>query len=112
MDAIKRAGVVPGAKNKTRRRRNMPGKDGTGPMGAEQIAGRGFGNVFCYGAGRGLLLRRGFCGRGNISSSLQNPADQAQEPTKQVLEEQVSYLESLLKDAKANLERISNGGKA
>ena len=51
----------------------MPGRDGTGPMGAGSVTGRGMGrcagDVPVYGEGRGLGLglgwRRGFgCGRG------------------------------------------------
>lgn len=36
----------------------MPGRDGTGPMGAGSMAGRGFGGCFA-GAGKGIGFRLG-----------------------------------------------------
>ena len=48
----------------------MPGRDGTGPMGAGPMTGRGFGictgaNAVRYGAGRGMGLGLGLgCRRG------------------------------------------------
>jgi len=47
------------------------------------------------------------CGR----SSFAEEEGKAQAPTKEALEEQVAYLESLLKSAKANLERFGKSGE-
>ncbi len=97
----------------------MPGRDGTGPMGFGRMTGGGFG--LCAraaragrGFGRGFACRRGFGAgaRSGEGSPWRNLEPGMAEPTKQALEEQVDYLESLLKAAKGNLERVSKEGKA
>ena len=87
----------------------MPGRDGTGPMtgrGLGLCSGVGVG--FRHGHGRGMSCRRG---GGGFGLGRQNQEPVAAEPTKQALEEQVEYLESLLKGARGNLERVSKAGK-
>lgn len=71
----------------------MPGRDGTGPIGAGPITGRGLG--FCTGAGFGFGCRRGF---GIIQTS--------QKTQKEMLQEQKNLLETRLKIIDNQLENI------
>jgi hypothetical protein len=89
----------------------MPGRDGTGPMGAGPMTGRGFGictgaNAVKYGAGFGMGLglarRRGFgrgFGRGfpvnEISSETQKELLQAQ---KEILQKRLEVIDKQLED--------------
>lgn len=90
----------------------MPGRDGTGPMGAGAMTGRGFGlcagGVPGYGAGRGMGLgwRRGFgCGRGlGRRSGPMNPPDGVSR--KEFLAQQKQALESRLEIINKQLEAL------
>jgi hypothetical protein len=100
--------------SETKEVKNMPGRDGTGPLGAGAGTGRGFGpcvgaSAIKYGAGVGLGLglglacrrgfRRGF-GRGfigNRASSLTN---------KELLQEQRSALQSRLEEIDKHLNNL------
>ena len=88
----------------------MPGRDGTGPIGAGTMTGRGVGlctgGVTGYGAGRGLGLglgwRRG-CGRGlGKQSGPMNLSDDVSR--KELLAQQKQALESRLEMVNKQLE--------
>jgi len=83
----------------------MPGRDGTGPIGAGPITGRGLG--FCTGAGLGLGLgpgcRRGFGGGYGRGFAINWTAPKTQ---KEMLQEQKGLLESRLKIIDNQLENI------
>lgn len=88
----------------------MPGRDGTGPMGYGTLTGRGFGrcpgaNAVPYGAGFGLGLRRGFgCMRG-FGRPLTN--GQATAPTqRELLTEQKRRLELSLEAVSKSLDSL------
>jgi len=88
----------------------MPGRDGTGPLGAGAMTGRGLGPCALgyaaqYGAGLGLGLRRGFgCGRG---FGRFYTADQVSPKTKkELLTEQKKLLESRLEFVSRQLENL------
>lgn len=92
----------------------MPGRDGTGPMGAGAMTGRGMGlcagGVPGYGTGRGLGLglgwRRGFgCGRGfgRYFAPVTLPDDV---PQKDILSQQKRVLESRLEMINKQLETL------
>ena len=100
--------IAADVKNKTKRRHDMPGRDGTGPMGAGAMTGRGLGPCgggYAFGRGFGGGFGRGL-GRGGMGFGWRRTAAPAMGPTKETLEEQVGYLESLLKDARESLERM------
>jgi len=93
---------------------NMPRRDGTGPMGAGSMTGRGFGictgvNAEKYGAGRGmgfgrgLACRRGFS-RGFGRSFSMN--ETSPEMRKELLNEQKNILQSRLKAVDKQLDEL------
>lgn len=110
----------------------MPRRNGTGPMGMGKTSGWGmepcavadtevprprFGmrGLAGRGCGFGRGLGRGRSGRGMMRGLGWQAAEAvkaAQGPSKEALADQVNYLESLLKDAKANLERLKSEGQA
>jgi hypothetical protein len=91
----------------------MPGRDGTGPMGAGSMTGRGLGyctgvNAIRYGAGSGrgmglgLACRRGFgrgYGRGFAADEI-NPKTQKEllESQKAILEKRLEAIDKQLED--------------
>ncbi|HNR03912.1 MAG TPA: DUF5320 domain-containing protein [Bacillota bacterium] len=82
----------------------MPGRDGTGPMGAGAATGRGLG--FCSGvnaAGLGFGCRRGFV-RGYGKGFAVNWA--SAKTQKEMLQTQKDLLESRLKIVNEQLENI------
>jgi hypothetical protein len=93
---------------------SMPGRDGTGPMGAGSMTGRGLGickgaNAIKYGAGLGLGIglglacRRGF-GRG---FGRRFATDQTSEKTqKELLNEQKAALQNRLEEIDKQLEDL------
>ena len=110
----------------------MPGRDGTGPMGMGKTTGWGMGpcavadaeasrprfgmrGLAGRGCGFGRGLGRGRSGRGmmrGLGLQAAEAVKAAQGPSEEALADQVNYLESLLKDAKASLERLKAEGKA
>lgn len=109
-DAAVAWGIAADAKDKMKRRHDMPGKDGTGPMGMGMMAGRGLGPCgggYAFGRGfGGGFGRGGFCRRSGGTGFGWRRAASAMGPTREALEEQIGYLESLLGDAKESLERM------
>jgi hypothetical protein len=98
----------------------MPRRDGTGPIGAGPMTGRGFGvcsgvNAGWHGAGFGLRLacRRGFgrfFGRGYaINPNLVNP-EYAKSP-KEILEMQKDMLQNSLDTINKQLENLNETEK-
>jgi hypothetical protein len=92
----------------------MPGRNGTGPMGAGSMTGRGLGactgvNAVGYGSGRGMGYGRGFSsrrghGRGfgrGVSIYETSPRTQ-----KELLDEQKKILQDRLKDIDKQLEDL------
>lgn len=92
----------------------MPRRDGTGPMGAGSMTGRGLGfctgvNAVRYGAGRGmgmglgLTCRRGF-GRGfGRGSEMVQTSSKTQ---KELLEEQKTMLQERIEAIDRQLENL------
>lgn len=91
----------------------MPGRDGTGPMGAGPMTGRGFGfctgaNAMKYGAGlgrglgMGLACRRGFgrwFGRGfAIDEAAPKTQKELLQNQKAILEKRLEAIDKQLKD--------------
>ncbi len=92
----------------------MPRRDGTGPMGAGSMTGRGFGlctgaNVARYGAGLGMGLglglacRRGF-GRGFGTGFIVNQA--SSKTQEELLNEQKTMLQERLEFIDKQLENL------
>jgi hypothetical protein len=102
--------LVTGICRKQKEVKNMPGRDGTGPLGAGAGTGKGFGpcvGAVKYGAGLGLGLglacRRGFgrgFGRGLTGNRSTSPT------RKELLQEQRSALQSRLEEIDKQLEII------
>jgi hypothetical protein len=96
----------------------MPRRDGTGPMGAGPMTGRGLGactgvNAARYGAGLamgiglGLACRRGFRGGFGRGFGRGFVADQTSQKTdKELLEEQKTVLQARLEAIEKQLESL------
>ncbi|CUX15250.1 DUF5320 domain-containing protein [Clostridium sp. C105KSO13] len=86
----------------------MPRRDGTGPIGAGTMSGRGLGlctnkNIFRYDAGLGLACKRGFGGGfGRGFAANQNSA----KINKDLLREQKELLQSRLEVIDKQLESL------
>ena len=86
----------------------MPRRDGTGPMGAGSMTGRGLGlctgaNTVRYGAGIGLGCRRGFAGgygRGFVGNQV------SAETQKEQLQEQKNFLQDQIKNIENQLQKL------
>src|SRR5690554_460321 len=95
--------------------KSMPGRDGTGPMGAESMAGRGLGlrtgaNAVKYGAGLGMMglglrlaCRRSF-GRGFGRGFAFNQT--SSKTQKELLNEQKTMLQERLEVIDKQLESL------
>ncbi|MGE4485112.1 MAG: DUF5320 domain-containing protein [Oscillospiraceae bacterium] len=90
----------------------MPGRDGTGPMGAGTMTGRGLGfctgkNAAKYGAGLGLGLGLGLACRRGFRGGFRFAADQTS-PTaqKDMLLEQKDLLQKRLEVIEKQLDNL------
>jgi len=94
----------------------MPGGNGTGPMGAGPMTGRGLGRCAGFasgGFGRGLGMGRGF-GRGNRFwargygnfAQFQPAAVLTKEQQLQSLQQDAEIIEADLKDIKSQIEQL------
>jgi hypothetical protein len=92
----------------------MPRRDGTGPMGAGSMTGRGLGlctgaNVVKYGAGLGMGLglglacRRGFGGGFGRGSAINQTSSKTQ---KELLNEQKAMLQDRLEVIEKQMENL------
>jgi hypothetical protein len=86
----------------------MPGRDGTGPVGAGPMTGRGLGlctgvNTVKYGAGFGMGLGRGLACRHGFSGGLGGGYGRTQ---KELLQEQKELLQSRLEVIDKQLENL------
>jgi hypothetical protein len=94
---------------------NMPGKDGTGPMGRGAMTGRGFGicagaNAVKYGAGLGTGLGLGLgCRRGYGRNFAADTTESKTE--KELLTEQKELLQNRLEIISKQLEKLSEVDK-
>jgi len=105
--------------------KDMPGRDGTGPLGQGALTGRGLGvctgaNARFYGAGRGFGTGRGLgrgmrcgfgfgLGRGYGVGAY--PAYTAGPAEKDILNEQKSILENQLEAIRKQLDSLSDDSK-
>jgi hypothetical protein len=84
----------------------MPRRDGTGPMGAGAMTGRGLGQctgVAAQNFGAGLAFRRGN-GRGLKNRFFANPINP--ESTKEILQHQKEILKSQLEAIEIQIENL------
>ena len=82
----------------------MPGLNGTGPMGAGAMTGRGMGYCNKANAGMGFYGRR--MGRGFGFRRFYAAPDAAPEQTKDILEQQKSFLERELASIDEQIKKL------
>jgi hypothetical protein len=88
---------------------NMPGRNGTGPMGYGPLTGRGLGPCGGKMAHRGNFYGRrmgGGFGRNFGGAGYYSPANLTAEEQKELLGERKAYLESELNDLQKQLDEL------
>lgn len=84
----------------------MPGGNGTGPMGAGPMTGRGLGRCAGFGRGRGTGFRNRFWARGGNFAQFQPAAVMTKEQQLQSLRQDAEILETDLKEVKSQIEQL------